>query len=101
MTTIISEPNLLLECISPVLRIAPAAPMDCRMIDDPCTLYRTRCSVIKCLAGSHESCRELGSDWCNRPNRRRNCRRHFSDVRGEGNPKQCTFSATGFCGHHQ
>jgi hypothetical protein len=54
-------------------------------INDSCTLYGARRSVIECLTRSHESCRELGSDQCNRPSRRRTCRRHFSDLFGEPN----------------
>src|SRR5262245_57311456 len=56
-----------------------------------CTLYGARRFVI-------ESRRELGSYRCNRPNRRCACRRHFSDLSGEGNQKQCTCSATGLFG---
>jgi hypothetical protein len=43
---------------------------------------------------------ELGSDWCNRPNRRRTCRRNFSDLLGQGNrnPQKCSRRANRFDG---
>jgi hypothetical protein len=56
---------------------------DCRMANDPAMMSSTNRALVLLII---DHAVELGSNRCNRPNRRRNCRRRFVDLFGEGSP---------------